>query len=145
MEAAVGGVRLRGIIDRLDLDAAGGLVVTDYKTGKVPGERYEQGKLGGVHFYAYLCEAVLGRRPARIQLLYLAQPVAIVAVPSEQSIRGLERRVGAIWTAVERACARDDFRPNPGRLCDWCPHKALCPAFGGDPREATALAAAGVG
>ena len=145
MEAEVGGVRLRGIIDRLDLDADGSLVVTDYKTGKVPRERYEQGKLGGVHFYAYLCEAVLGRRPSRIQLLYLAQPVAIVAVPSEQSIRGLERRVGAIWTAVERACAQDDFRPNPGRLCDWCPHKALCPAFGGDPREATALAAVGAG
>ena len=145
MEADLGGVRLRGIIDRLDLDADGGLVVTDYKTGKVPGERYEQGKLGGVHFYAYLCEAVLGRRPSRIQLLYLAQPVAIVAVPSEQSIRGLERRVGAIWTAVERACATDDFRPNPGRLCDWCAHKAHCPAFGGDPRGVAPLVAAGVG
>ena len=145
MEADLGGVRLRGIIDRLDLDADGGLVVTDYKTGKVPGERYEQGKLGGVHFYAYLCEAVLGRRPSRIQLLYLAQPVAIVAVPSEQSIRGLERRVGAIWTAVERACATDDFRPNPGRLCDWCAHKAHCPAFGGDPRDVAPLVGAGAG
>ena len=36
MEAEVGGVRLRGVIDRLELDDDGGLVVTDYKTGKVP-------------------------------------------------------------------------------------------------------------
>lgn len=131
LEAELGGVRLRGIIDRLDEDADGGLVVTDYKTGRVPGERFEQGRLGGVHFYAYLCETALGRRPSRIQLLYLSQPVAIVAEPSDQSIRGLERRVSAIWTAVERACDRADFRPNPGKLCDWCAFKAHCPAFGG--------------
>jgi putative RecB family exonuclease len=133
LEAEVGGVRLRGIIDRLERDAEGRLVVTDYKTGRVPGERFEHGKLGGVHFYAFLCEQVLGERPARIQLYYLAEPVAIVAEPSDQSIRGLERRVGAIWTAVERACEREDFRPKPGRLCDWCAFKAFCPAFGGVP------------
>ena len=136
LEAEVGGTRLRGIIDRLEEDADGNLVVTDYKTGRVPGERYENGKLGGVQFYAYLCEQVLGRRPARIQLLYLAEPVAIIATPSDQSINGLARRVAAIWTAVERACEREDFRPKPGRLCDWCSFKAWCPAFGGDPSAA---------
>ena len=133
LEAHVGDLRLRGIIDRLDLDADGELVVTDYKTGKVPGERQEQSRLGGVHFYAFLCEQVLGRRPARIQLLYLSEPVAIIAEPSDQSIRGLERKVGAIWTAVERACANDDFRPKPSALCGWCAFHAYCPAQGGDP------------
>lgn len=131
LEAEVGGVRLRGIIDRLDLDADGGLVVTDYKTGRVPNERQERARLGGVQFYAYLCEAVLGQRPSKIQLLYLAEPVAIVATPSDQSLRGLERKVGAIWTAVERACEREDFRPKPGPLCSWCAYKAYCPAAGG--------------
>jgi len=140
MEAEVGGVRMRGIIDRLELDADGELVVTDYKTGRAPSERFERGRLGGVHFYAYLCEAVFGRRPARVQLLYLADPLAIVCTPSDESSRGLERKVGAIWAAVERACVRDDFRPNPGRLCEWCSFKAYCPAFGGDPDSARPLA-----
>ncbi len=94
LEAEMGGVLLRGIIDRLDEGPDGELIVTDYKTGRVPGERFEQGKLGGVHFYAYLCERALGRRPSRVQLLYLAEPVAIVAEPSDQSITGLTRRVG---------------------------------------------------
>jgi len=140
LEAEVGGVLLRGIIDRLEEAPGGSLIVTDYKTGRVPGERYEQGKLGGVHFYAYLCETALGRRPSRIQLLYMAEPVAIVAEPSDQSIRGLQRRVGAIWSAVERACERDDFRPNPSRLCDWCAFKTFCPAWGGNPDAARAAA-----
>ncbi len=133
LEAEVGGVRLRGIIDRLELDADGELVVTDYKTGRVPSERNEQTRLGGVHFYAYLCEKALGKRPSRIQLLYLSEPVAVIATPTDQSLRGLERRVGALWSAVERACERDDFRPNPGPLCSWCSFQAHCPAFGGDP------------
>jgi len=133
MEAEVGGVTLRGIIDRLELDADGELVVTDYKTGRTPREHDERGRLGGVHFYSLLCEQVLGRRPREVQLLYLSEPVAIVARPSEQSTRFLTKQVAALWSAVERACALDDFRPRPGRLCDWCGFKAFCPAFGGDP------------
>jgi putative RecB family exonuclease len=124
-------VNLRGIIDRLELDEDGELVDTDYKTGRVPGERHEQGRLTGVHFYSYLCEQLFGRRPARIQLLYLGEPVAIIATPSEQSTRGLTMKVGAIWSAIERACERDDFRPKPGPLCSWCSFKDLCPAVGG--------------
>ena len=142
LEVQVGSLTLRGIIDRLELDADGGLVVTDYKTGKTPGVIHEQSRLGGVHFYAFLCERVLGRRPSRIQLLYLAEPVAIVAEPSDQSIRGLEQRTAAIWKAVERACETDDFRPRPSPLCNWCSFQDYCPAFGGDPARARELLSA---
>jgi putative RecB family exonuclease len=133
MEANVGTLRLRGVIDRLELDADGGLVVTDYKTGAVPGVAYEQGRLGGVHFYAFLCEQLLGRRPSKVQLLYLSAPVVIVTQPSDQSIRALRQRALAIWAAVERACEHEDFRPRPSRLCDWCSFQSYCPAFGGQP------------
>jgi putative RecB family exonuclease len=132
LEANLGSLKLRGIIDRLELDADGELVVTDYKTGRSPGANFELPRMAGVHFYAFLCEQVLGRRPARIQLLHLAEPVAISLVPSEQSIRGLKTRTQAIWSAVERACQTEDFRPKVGKLCDFCAYKAYCPAFGGD-------------
>ena len=142
LEVQVGSLTLRGIIDRLELDEDGGLVVTDYKSGKVPGVIHEQSRLGGVHFYAFLCERVLGRRPSRIQLLYLAEPVAIVAEPSAQSVRGLEQRTAAIWKAVERACANEDFRPRPSPLCNWCSFQDYCPSFGGDPARVRELVGA---
>jgi putative RecB family exonuclease len=132
LELDLGDVRLRGIIDRLELDADGELVVTDYKTGRSPGERQEQQRLTGVAFYSLLCERLFGRRPARVQLLYLADAVAIIATPTDRSTRGVERKLSAVWTAVERACEREDFRPNPSRLCDYCGFKAYCPSFGGD-------------
>ena len=132
MSVTIGTLKLSGIIDRLELDDGGNLVVTDYKTGRAPSANFEQSRLGGVHFYAFLCEQVLGRRPARIQLLHLREPIAISAVPSDQSIRGLQQQTGAIWTAVEQACAREDFRPKPGRLCEYCSYHEFCPAVGGD-------------
>ncbi len=132
MSVRLGTLHLTGIIDRLELDDDGELVVTDYKTGRAPSESYEQSRLGGVHFYAFLCEQVFGRRPARIQLLHLREPLAISSVPSDQSIRGLQVQTQAIWSAVERACDREDFRPKPGRACSWCAFQAYCPAYGGD-------------
>jgi putative RecB family exonuclease len=132
MSVMVGSLKLSGIIDRLELDASGELVVTDYKTGRAPSASYEQTRLAGVHFYAFLCEQILGRRPARVQLLHLREPIAISTTPSDQSIRGLQQQTKAVWTAVEHACQREDFRPKPGRLCDFCAYHEFCPAVGGD-------------
>jgi putative RecB family exonuclease len=139
LEAQLGGLRLRGVIDRLELDGGGELVVTDYKTGKAPGLPYENSRLGGVQFYAFLCERMLGRRPARVQLLHLHEPVAIVSYPTSQSTRGLEARAAAVWAAVERACATEDFRPRPSRLCAHCAFRPQCPAFA---HQASAVPAA---
>jgi len=140
MEVQLGDLTLRGIIDRLELDAEGELIVTDYKTGRVPSEQQERARLGGVHFYAYMCERLFGQRPARVQLVYLgSNPQVIVATPTEQSTRALERKVVAIWNAVERACEQENFAPKPSKLCDWCAFRPFCPAFGGDPALASTL------
>jgi putative RecB family exonuclease len=136
LEAQVGDLTLRGIIDRLDLDQQGQLIVTDYKTGRAPGIKYEQSKLGGVHFYSFLCESVLGQRPAAIRLMYLRTGEIITATPSSQSTRFITTRTTAVWKAVERACTTGDFRPRPGRLCSSCAFHDWCPAFGGDPDKA---------
>jgi putative RecB family exonuclease len=139
LEAEVGGLTLRGIIDRLDVTPEGEFIVIDYKTGRVPSEMQEHSRLGGVQFYALLCEQVLGRRPISVRLLYLKEPLVIAADPSEQALRGLRQRTTAVWSAIERACADEDFRPKPSALCTWCSFQAYCPAFGGDPALASAL------
>jgi putative RecB family exonuclease len=139
LEADLGRTRLRGIIDRLELDEHGEFVVTDYKTGSVPSELWEGKSLAGVHIYALLCERMLGRRPARVQLYYLSKPEAIIATPTDQSIKGVERRTTAMYDAIAQACTRDDFRPRPGRLCDFCTFKPYCPSHGGNPVDAQEL------
>ena len=53
--------------------------------------------------------------------------------PDEADLLATERKLAAIWAAIERATENGDWRPSPSRLCDWCDHQALCPAFGGTP------------
>jgi putative RecB family exonuclease len=136
LEAPVGDLLLRGIIDRLELDADGELVVTDYKTGRAPSPNWERKSLSGVHFYAFLCESVFGKRPAAIRLMYLLSGETITAVPTEQSTRFMTTRTSAVWKAVATACERDDFRPRQSSLCSWCAYQRWCPEFGGNPAAA---------
>ncbi len=145
LEAQLGGVRLRGIIDRLDRTPEGDLVVVDYKTGRAPSPSYEQARLQGVHLYAVLCEEVLGERPVEVRLLHLREPTTISAAPTEQALRGHRHKTLAVWSAIERACRDEDFRPRTSRLCGFCNFKAFCPAYGGDPADAARTAAVALG
>jgi putative RecB family exonuclease len=133
LEASVGELVLRGIIDRLELDQDGGLVVTDYKTGRSPSVRYEQSRLAGVHFYSFLCQQLFGRVPSKIRLMYLKTGEVIEAFPSAQSVRFVTTRTTAVLKAIERACTTGTFQPRPGSLCSSCGFKQWCPAFEGDP------------
>lgn len=128
LESTIDGVMMRGIIDRLDLNDDGSLTITDYKTGRIPKEMKEHDKLSGVHFYAMLCEKVLGIRPVSVQLIYLRNATTIISKPTEQSLRALQIKTHAIWRAVQIACERDDFRPQPSKLCSYCCYQVLCPA-----------------
>jgi putative RecB family exonuclease len=129
LETELNGTRLRGIIDRLDLNDDGDLVVIDYKTGRAPSAQFERSRLTGVQTYASLCQRVFGRPPVEVKLLYLRDPVSIVACPTEQSLRANRQKTIAVWSAIERACERDDFQPRPSGLCRHCSFQQLCPAY----------------
>jgi putative RecB family exonuclease len=136
------GVTVHGIIDRLDELDDGSLVVVDYKTGRAPRSEQSRSRLSGVQMYALMCEAERKVRPAVVRLLYLRDRIVVSATPTDQTMRGTRQRALGVWSAIERACREDDFRPNPSSLCRFCAFQAYCPCFGGDPAlAAPALAA----
>lgn len=136
LQAELDGLQLRGIVDRLDVLDDGSFAIVDYKTGRAPRSDQAKSKLFGVQLYALLCEAVIGQRPSAVRLLYLRDRVVVSSEPNDMSIRAVRQRAGAVWTAIERACASGDFRPSPSGLCSWCSFQRLCPAQGGDPDAA---------
>jgi putative RecB family exonuclease len=127
------GLLLRGYIDRLDVGSDGQLRVVDYKTGASPRPVAEARALFQMKFYALALLHLRGVVPTQLLLLYLADAEALRYVPDEQELRAFERTLDAIWAAILVAGATGDFRPNPGRMCEWCSHKALCPAWDGMP------------
>jgi putative RecB family exonuclease len=51
-------------------------------------------------------------------------------------IRGVEVKSAAVMQAIKTACERDDFRPRPSTLCEYCSFREFCPSWGGDPGQA---------
>jgi putative RecB family exonuclease len=127
------GLRLRGYIDRLDVAPGGEIRIVDYKTGRAPREAYEASALFQMRFYALVIWRLRGQVPRLLQLMYLAEGEVLRYAPDASDLLATERKVAALWQAIERAGATGDWRPRPSRLCDWCNHKALCPEFGGTP------------
>jgi putative RecB family exonuclease len=127
------GLVLRGYVDRLDVAPTGEVRVVDYKTGRSPGEAFEAKALFQMRFYALVLWRTRGVVPRLLQLVYLGDGQTLRHVPDERELLATERKLRALWAAIERAATTGDWRPSPSRLCDWCDHKALCPAFGGTP------------
>jgi putative RecB family exonuclease len=127
------GLVLRGYVDRLDRNPAGETRVVDYKTGKAPGEGFEQKALFQMRFYALVLWRATGTLPRLLQLLYLGSEHVLRYEPDEADLLATERKVKALWAAIARAHETGDWRPSPSRLCDWCDHQSRCPAFGGTP------------
>ncbi len=128
-----GGLRLRGYVDRLDVAPSGDLRVVDYKTGSAPREAFEAKALFQMKFYALVLWRTRGAVPRQLRLLYLRDREALSYAPDAEELRRFERTLHAIWAAISKARQTGDFRPSPSRLCAWCDHQALCPAFGGTP------------
>jgi putative RecB family exonuclease len=127
------GLRLRGYIDRLDVAPGGAIRIVDYKTGSAPPAEFEARALFQMRFYALVMWRAQGRVPRLLQLMYLGSGEIVRYEPDESDLLATERKVEALWQAIERAAQSRDWRPRPGRLCDWCSHKPICPAHGGTP------------
>ncbi len=126
-----GGLRLRGIVDRLDVAPSGDLRVVDYKTGRSPGEAFEGKALFQMKFYALVLWRTRGIIAKRLQLMYLGDREVLTYSPDESDLLATERKLLALWEAIEKATQARDFRPRASKLCEWCDHRAHCPEQGG--------------
>ncbi|MGI9597311.1 MAG: RecB family exonuclease [Acidimicrobiales bacterium] len=121
----LGPVPFVGIVDRVDR-IGGKLVVSDYKSGTLPGARWRHEKIRQVMLYAAALQESTGEVPDRARLLYLGQRILDVRVTE----RRLEEAVGSlsdVWDGIGAACADDSFEPRPTVLCGWCPFIDQCP------------------
>lgn len=124
---------LRGFIDRVDLSPDGDIRIVDYKTGRSPGSGFESKAMFQMRFYALVWWRMTGDVPRLLQLMYLGNTELLRYEPTEEDLRSTERKVLALRDAIARAADAGAFDPSPSRLCDWCNHRDVCPAWGGTP------------
>ncbi len=133
LECDLDGLLLRGYVDRLDVAPNGMIRVVDYKTGRSPSVLFEGKALFQMKFYALVLWRLRGVVPSMLQLVYLGNAEIVRYQPDEADLRATERKLKALWQAIVRAAETGDWRPSKSRLCDWCAHRDICPAWGGTP------------
>lgn len=123
------GITIRGILDRIEEGPDGSLIITDYKTGKAPPERYALPAFFALKIYALLIRRRTGRTPDEIKLMYLNGPTVYRIPVNDSQLDAMDRQLRALWGAIDRAIDEGHFPPRVSRLCEWCSFQAICPAF----------------
>jgi RecB family exonuclease len=130
-------LRLRGRVDRLEVDAAGRPVIVDVKTGRTA----TTARAAAEHpqLAVYQLAAALGAfnelvgavaNPGGARLVYLADRSASgeAKVPQQPPLDSAELER---WKQLVRACAEETagarFQARVGPDCDRCPVRASCP------------------
>ncbi len=137
----LGDMTIRGILDRVE-DGPDGLVITDYKTGTAPPQRFALPAFFALKIYALLVRARTGTTPRTLRLLYLNGPTEYTLEITDAQLEAMERQLEALWSAIGRAITTDTYPPRVSRLCDYCQYRDRCPAFTGaetDPTDADAV------
>jgi putative RecB family exonuclease len=122
-------IHLRGIVDRVEERVDGSWILTDYKTGRIPGESRELAAFFGLRFYALVCWRAFGVIPHEIRLVYLNDPAVLTLNPNERMLVAFERQMGALARAIKKALETNDWRPRPSPFCMSCSFQDLCPAW----------------
>ena len=111
----------------------GDTFIPTHNTGRSPSELFERKALFQMKFYALVLWRVRGVVPRMLQLVYLGNGEVLRYSPDADELLATERKVQALWQAIQRAAEIGQWQPSTSRLCDWCHFQALCPAFGGTP------------
>ncbi|MET0929671.1 MAG: PD-(D/E)XK nuclease family protein [Aeromicrobium sp.] len=133
------GVTLGGIVDRIDIAPDGRIRVVDYKSGRSVSPLYEGKAMFQMKFYALVIWRTRGVVPTLLQLMYFGDGTFLRYEPTEDDLVATEKKLIALWDAIERAIELRDFPPRRSGLCRWCAHQALCPEWGGTPPELPTL------
>ncbi|WP_435300129.1 RecB family exonuclease [Timonella sp. A28] len=124
-------MRIKGIVDRIDVAPNGAVRIVDYKTGKAPLPQYGASAAFQMRFYAVALYESRKILPKMLQLIYLGNGQVLNNEPTADDLARTRERIIGIWDDIRRAAERDEWRPKTSKLCDWCFFKPQCPAFGG--------------
>lgn len=125
----IDGVVVKGFIDRFHRDDDGSIVISDYKTGKTPNQRYVGDKFVQLKIYATLMKVLDKGNPKSLELLFLKDGVKFSHKLVADDYESTVGYVTSTYKAMIRSCETGDFPANKSKLCDWCAYKKICPAW----------------
>ena len=102
-------LNLRGILDRMDRNDKGELIIVDYKSGKAPNAKYKEPRFFALKLYALLIKNEIGETPAELKLIYLQNSTIHTMKVDEEMLRNAEKEILEIWNNIKVAFENNNF------------------------------------
>ena len=118
----IGSVNLAGRIDRIDRGSNGGVVITDYKTGRPKSEEDADDSLQ-LTLYALAAREKWGYNVERLFFHNLEGNAAIGTTRNAVDFEKARLKVEEVAAKI----ADGQFDPTPGVHCNFCAYRSLCP------------------
>ena len=128
LNGELAGVNLLGYIDRFSL-LNDKIVISDYKTGKVPNPRYGDDKFLQLKIYGALAKELEVGETEKLELLYLKDGVKLEHNFTKSDFDETVEYVVSTKRAIDVSCETHEFETNKTALCNWCAYKPQCPAW----------------
>ncbi|MDA9646007.1 PD-(D/E)XK nuclease family protein [Candidatus Actinomarina] len=123
-------LNLRGILDRMDEDKDGNLIIVDYKSGKAPMAKYKEPRFFALKLYALLIRDEIGITPKELKLIYLKNSTIHTLNIDDKMLDEAKVEILSIWDEIKKAFKENNFPAVKNGLCkDWCYYKPICPLF----------------
>lgn len=123
------GVQMKGFIDRFNFNEEGNIVVSDYKTGKVPRKEWASDKFFQLYIYAALLHETGVGKVEKLQLMYLKAAKTLEQTVQNEELNSVIQTVVNVRKSIEEACETEHFDYNKSILCNWCYFKPKCPGW----------------
>lgn len=124
----VAGIPIKGFIDRWD-PVDGGIRVVDYKTGKSPKPKYQDGKFQQLLIYADALETMTGQPAKKTALLFVKDKNTLERDVTPVDIGKMRDVVKGTYEGILERCEAEFFEPKKQILCDYCSYRSICPAW----------------
>lgn len=123
-------LNLRGILDRMDRNQNGELIIVDYKSGKAPAKKYKEPRFFALKLYALLIRDELGITPTELKLIYLKNSTIHTLKVDNKMLDEVKIEILDIWSDIKLAFEENNFPATKNALCkNWCYYKPICPVF----------------
>ncbi|MEB3196303.1 MAG: PD-(D/E)XK nuclease family protein [Candidatus Sericytochromatia bacterium] len=123
LKATVEGIPLRGIVDRVDRQANGELVLVDYKSGHSDAQGLPPGTLLQLAVYRQLiARSALGQPPDRVVLASLRGGNRDIMLSAQAWDEALQQALDL----ARQLAADDDFVARPAASCVFCDYQHRC-------------------
>ncbi len=116
-------VFINGQIDRIDRLPSGGIEILDYKTGRAWGQKGVDESLQ-LSIYALACRDALGLgTPERVTLYFTESALRVSTTRTDEQLDAARADVLARVSRIRAG----EFAATPGKACQWCDYRAMCP------------------